>query len=128
MKNPDPNLRQQVRRLYHLTIYGRWLFVIICWSSLGVLGILGLRGEIALWREHFTWVALRYALAYNRLPTLCLAFCLGITIAVLVWQSKNILQGLSLEERLRLEKQVKKIQASGPRHPLWKWVVGTSNH
>ena len=122
MTNYQPNFRKQVQRLYNLTIYGRWLFVFVCWISLGSASIWGLQAEITLWREHFTWAALRYALIYNRLPAICLAFCIGITIAVLVRQSSNMLLGIPIKERNRLEEQVKKINALGPSHPLWKWV------
>ncbi len=122
MTNFDPNFRRQVQRLHQLTVYGRWLFVVCCWISLGSLGIWGLRAEISLWLEHFTWTAVRYSLVYNRLPTFCLAFCIGITAAVLIWQSNNVLRGIPAKERLRLEKQVKKICTSGPTHPLWRWV------
>lgn len=122
MTNPDPSLKRQVQRLHKLSVYGRWVFVVACWLSLGSLGIWGLRGEISLWQEHFTWAAVRYGLVYNRLPTFCLVFCVAITVAVLVWQSQTILRGISTREKQRLEKQVKKIRASGPTHPLWKWI------
>lgn len=122
MTSSDPNFKKQVQRLHQLTIYGRWLFVIGCWSTLGVFGVWGLREEFTLWQEYFTWAAVRYAIVYNRLPAFCLAFCIGVTTAVLVWQSRCILKGLSTEERQRLEKQVRKIHALGSRHPLWKWI------
>ena len=119
----DPNFRRQVERLHQLTVYGRWIFVASCWLTLGSFGIWGLRGEISLWLENFTWTAVRYGLAYNPVPTFCLAFCIGITAAVLVWQSSNILRGgISGKQRRQLEKKVQTIQASGPSHPLWKWV------
>ena len=120
--NRDPDFPRQVQRLHQVTVYGRWLFVASCWLSLGVLGIWGLRSDVALWQQYFTWTAVRYALMYNQVSAFCLAFCIGITTAVLVWQSKNILIGLSTKEKHRLEQQVRKIRASGPRHPLWKWV------
>lgn len=121
MTEGDRNLDRQVKRLHHLTVWGRWSFAIGCWLSLGIYGTWGLRSEIALWWQYFTWTAVRYAL-YNRIPAFCLAFCIGITAAILVWQSKNILFGISARERYRLEQQVKEIRASGPSHPLWKWV------
>jgi hypothetical protein len=119
----DPELNQQVERLHRLSVYGRWLFVICCWLSLGLLGIWGLREEIQLWREHFTWAAVRYGLAYNRLSAISVAFCVGMTAAVLVWQSRNILQGLSEQEQYRLVQKVEEIRSVGSRHPLWKWVI-----
>ncbi|MBF2018988.1 MAG: hypothetical protein IGR93_02455 [Hydrococcus sp. C42_A2020_068] len=122
MANLDPNLKRQVQRLYQLTVCARWLFVVGCWMTLGSFGIWGLREEIPLWQEHFTWVAVRYAIAFNRIPALCLAFCIGVTAAVLVWQSNHRFGGLSVQEKRRLEKEVRKIHAIGSRHPLWKWI------
>jgi hypothetical protein len=124
IQNPK-SLKQQVQRLHRVRICSRWFAVAAIWMSFGIYGIWGLRQEIALWQQHFTWVAVRYALAYNQVPALCLFFCLGVTAAVSVWQSQRALLGISLRERQRLEKQVQKIQATGPRHPLWKWVIGS---
>ena len=111
--------------MHQVELYGRWLAVTAIWMSFGTYGVWGLRREIALWEQHFTRAALRYALAYNPVPSLCLFFCLGVTAAVIVWQGQRALLGLSQRERQRLEKQVQKIQATGPRHPLWKWVIGS---
>lgn len=120
--NLDPTFKQQVQRLHHLTVYGRWLFVALLWISIGSLSLWGLRSEIAMWRQYFTWVAVRYGLYYNPLPTFGLAFCIGMTVAVLVWQSRNILLGLPRPEQRRLEEQVYRIRQQGSSHPLWKWV------
>jgi len=120
--NLDPTFKQQVQRLHHLTVYGRWLFVALLWISIGSLSLWGLRSEIALWRQYFTWAAVRYGLYYNPLPTFGLAFCIGMTVAVLVWQSRNILLGLPRPEQRRLEEQVYRIRQQGSSHPLWKWV------
>lgn len=118
----DPHFKHQVQKLHQLTIYGRWLFVLVLWLSIGALSLWALRAEIALWQQHFTWAALRYGLAYNRLPTLGLALCIGMTTAVLVWQSRNIFWGISHAEQKRLEEQVRRIRQQGSSHPLWKWV------
>lgn len=114
--------QRQVQRLHRITVYTRWLVVILCWLTFGVYGIWGLRQEIALWLDYFTWTAVRYGIAYNPLPSLCLAFCIGMSASVLVWQSRNIIWGLPARERYRLEQQVKRIVAKGPNHPLWKWI------
>lgn len=118
----DPELQKQVQKLHRLTVYGRWLVVIGSWLLLGPPGIWGLREEFSLWFEYFSWPALRYGLYYNRIAAICLATCIGMTAAVLVWQSRNILIGISDRELYRLEKQVKQIRATGPTHPLWRWV------
>ena len=118
----DPTFQQQVARLHQLTVYSRWLVVVLLWLSVGSFSLWGLRAEITLWRQYFTWVAVRYGLYYNPLPTLGLGICVGMTAAVLVWQSRNIILGLPNQEQQRLEQQVYRIRQQGASHPLWKWV------
>jgi hypothetical protein len=118
----DPLFAQQVQRLHQLTVYGRWLFVAFLWLTIAPLCLWDLRAEIALWRQHFTWVAVRYGLLYHPLATLGLSFCIGMNVAVLIWQSRNILIGLPQDEQERLEKQVCRIRQQGPSHPLWKLI------
>jgi len=121
-ESSDQSFVQQVQRLHQLTVYGRWLFVICLWLTIAPLSLWNLHAEIALWQQYFTWVAVRYGLLYHPLSTLGLAFCIGMTTAVLIWQSRNILIGLPPQEKERLEKQVYRIRQQGPTHPLWKWV------
>jgi hypothetical protein len=52
-----------------------------------------------------------------------LAFCIGMTVSVLIWQIRNILIGLPQPEKQRLEQQVFKIRQQGPSHPLWKLII-----
>ena len=120
--NLDPTFLAQVQRLHQLTVYGRWLVVGLLWVSIGSLSLWGLRSEIAMWHQYFTWVAVRYSLYYIPLPTAALAFCIGMTASILVWQSRNILLGLPRHEQRRLEQQVHRIRQQGPSHPLWKWI------
>jgi hypothetical protein len=124
MNHLDPKLAKEVERLYRMTVYGRWLFVLFCWMTLGLIGIWGLRQEIVLWFDYFTWSAVRYGLMFNPFPTLCLAFCIAMTTSALIWQSRNDLFGLPAREKHRLEKWVARIRKYGPRHPLWKLVIG----
>ena len=118
----DPNFAAQVERLLELTVYGRWLFVAFLWLTIGSLSLWALRDEIALLQQHFTWVAVRYGLVYNRLPAMGLALCVGMTVAVMIWQSRNILIGMPQVERRRLEQQVFRIRQQGNSHPLWNLV------
>lgn len=118
----DPSFQQQVQRLHRLTVYGRWLVAGLLWITIGPLSLWGLRYPIFLLREYFTWAAVRYGLYYNPLPALGLALCIGMTASVLVWQSRNILLGISNREQHRLEQQVYRIRQQGQSHPLWKWV------
>src|SRR5689334_17192418 len=114
----DPLFAQQLQRLHQLTVYGRWLFVGCLWLTIAPLCLWDLRTEIYLWQQYFTWVAVRYGLFYHPLSTFGLAFCIGMTAAVLVWQSRNILLGLPEPEKQRLEKQLYRIRQQGPTHPL----------
>ncbi|MDJ0647161.1 MAG: hypothetical protein QNJ60_00505 [Xenococcaceae cyanobacterium MO_188.B19] len=122
MQSSDPNFHKKVKKLYRLTVYFRWIVVVFSWLTFGAYGIWGLRSEISLWLDYFTWTALRYGLAFNIIPTICLAFCIGMTISVLVWQSRNIIWGLPPQEKQDLEKQVEHILAKGKRHFLYKWL------
>jgi len=118
----NSTFKAQVQRLHQLTVYGRWLLVGILWLSLGPLSLWGWRYELSLLRSHFTWAALRYGVLFNPWPALGLTLCIGMTLAVLVWQSRNILVGIPHEEQKRLEQQVRRIGQQGVSHPLWKWV------
>lgn len=122
MANNSSDFKQQVAKLHRLTVYSRWLFVLGSWLTLGTYALWQLRAEIALWFDYFTWAAVYYGFHFNFLPTLCLAFCIAITLSVLIWQSRNIIWGLPSSEQRQLAKQVKKIQAQGKKHLLWKWI------
>ncbi|NET31529.1 MAG: hypothetical protein F6K19_05955 [Cyanothece sp. SIO1E1] len=113
---------RDVQRLYQLTLYGRWLTVAGLWLSIGALSLWGLRSEITLLVDHFTWTAIRYGLAYNPFPAFGLLLCMGLTTTVLIRHSSYILLGISEPERQRLENQVLKIRQQGQTHPLWKWI------
>jgi hypothetical protein len=121
-ESTDPSFAQQVIRLYKFQVYSRWFVVGCLWLTVVPLSLWNLRSEIALWQQYFTWVAVRYGLVYHPVATLGLSFCIGMTTAVLVWQSRNILLGLPQKERERLEKQVFRIRQQGASHPLWKWI------
>ncbi|MFB2837389.1 hypothetical protein [Floridanema evergladense] len=118
----DPNFATQVERLLKITVYGRWLFLGFLWLTIGSLSLWALRYEIALLQQHFTWVAVSYGLAYNPIPAMGLGLCLGMTVAVMLWQSRNFLVGMPPAERRRLEQQVFHIRQQGKSHPLWNLV------
>lgn len=121
----DSDLNQPIERLHRLTVYGRWLFVVICWLTLAPFGLWEMRETIALCQQHCTWSAIRYGLQFNPYGAVSITFCIAITTAVLVWQSSHILQGgLSDKEKYYLQQQVEKIRAKGTKHILWKWIFG----
>jgi hypothetical protein len=115
-------LRREMLRLYQLMVYGRWTVVAVVWLSIGSLCLWNLRDPIALWFDYFTWSAVRSTLVYHRLPSLGLAFCLGITVAVLFWQSRNLLFGLPQREKQQLQQTILQMRHQGESHPLWRWI------
>lgn len=118
----DETFQHDLERLHQLTVCGRWAIVGILWLTVGSASLWGLRYPISLLRDYFTWSAVRYGLAFHPLPAVGLAFCIGMTLSVLVWQSRNILVGLPTREAERLKRQVYQIRQQGPSHPLWKWL------
>lgn len=123
----DPAFQLEMQRLHRLTVYARWFVVAVLWVFVAPLSLWALRGEIELWLEYFTWTAVRFTIAYNPLPAFGLSLCIGFTVTVLVWQSRNILRGISTRQVKRLEKQLHRIHQQGPSHPLWKWVCEESS-
>ncbi|NJN57050.1 MAG: hypothetical protein HC879_05870 [Leptolyngbyaceae cyanobacterium SL_5_9] len=120
---PAPAFHQELERLHRLTVYGRWGTVCLLWLLLAPPSLWALRSEFALWIDYFTWTAVRYTIAYNPIPAFCLSLCIGMTVAVLLWQSRNILWGISDRQTKRLERQLLQIRQQGPSHPLWRWVI-----
>jgi hypothetical protein len=118
----DPIFAEQIQKLHRLTVYGRWLFSLCLWLIIAPFCLWDLRVELSLLQQYFTWVGLRYALMFHPLSTLGLSLCIAMTTSVLVWQSRNILWGLPLQEQENLKKQVYRIRQQGSSHPLWKWV------
>jgi hypothetical protein len=120
----DPDFQAQVQRLHKLTLYSRWVVISLLWLIVAPLSLWGLRNEIPLWLDYFTWTAVRYSLLYNPLSALGLALCVSSTLGTLIWQSRNALLGLPASDLKRLEKQVLKIRTQGKSHPLWRRVCG----
>lgn len=124
---PLPHLSadQQERQLHRLRdamLRQWWRTTGLLWLTVGPLSLWALRQDIALLRQHFTWTAVRYGLAYNRLAAMGLGLCVGLTVGLLVGESRHILFGLSAGERRRLEKQLARIHQRGVRHPLWRRI------
>ncbi len=109
MTEQDPDFCKKVDDYYQLMVWSRWKLVIFLWLTLGTYGIWGLRDEIKLWLDYFTWAAVRYGLMFNMFSTICLVICIGFTLSTLVWQSRNIIWGLSDKEKYYLEQKVKRI-------------------
>lgn len=118
----DPDFQEELERLHQLSVQARWLALSILWLIVIPLSLWLLRDDIRLMREHFTWASLRYSLAFHPVASLGLVVCSGLTLGVLLWQSRNILLGLTDHDLKYLEKRLLRIRQQGKSHPLWKWV------
>ncbi len=115
----DPSQKKQLQ-LQRTSQWRRlWLTVLGLRPAVGSLSLWHLRLEIILLRQYFTWTALRYGLLYHRLAALGLGLCLGLTVALLLAESRYLLFGLAKEEQQRLETWLQRINRQGPRHTLW---------
>lgn len=123
MVTSERSHQDQLERLRSSVLRRWWLISLGLWLTVGPLSLWALRYEFALIFEHFTWTAVRYGLAYNRLAALGLGLTVGLTVALLVAESRHILFGLTAKERERLEKQLFKIHQQGNNHPLWSQIV-----
>ncbi|WOD40785.1 hypothetical protein [Nodosilinea sp. E11] len=110
----------RLERLRVIILRRWWVISGLLWLTVGSLSLWSLRPDIALLRQYFTWSAVRLGLAYNRLAALGLGLCVGLTVALLIAESRYILFGLTKAEQQRLERLDHRIEAQGPSHPLWQ--------
>ncbi|MEC4803894.1 MAG: hypothetical protein SAJ12_19920 [Jaaginema sp. PMC 1079.18] len=120
----DAAFEKQLQRLYELSLQRRWRILTICWFTLGIYGLWGLRQEISLGLDYFTLALVHYSLVFDPIPSFCLGFCLFTTITTLLSQSRHILFGFSTSQRRQLARELQRIRALGKSHPLWKKVCG----
>ncbi|MEM7649021.1 MAG: hypothetical protein AAF283_07565 [Cyanobacteria bacterium P01_A01_bin.70] len=85
-----------------------WLVTLGLWATAGVISIWSLRRTWQQAAEHFTWAAIRYGLAFNRLAAAGLGLCVGLTVALLVKEARFLLFGLTPQERRDLLKALQK--------------------
>jgi hypothetical protein len=119
----DPIFKNQMANLYRLNVYSRWAVIGLLWLTVGTYSLWELRYPISLIQEEFTWAAVKYGLMFQPIPALGLCLCVGVMTGTLVWQSRNMLWGMSTKEHQQLIKQVGEIRKQGDSHPLWKLVV-----
>ena len=120
--NDEFDFNQDLERLQQLTMLAWWIFCTLLWLTVGLISLWALRDEIAQLREYFTWTQVRYGLVYNRIPGLGLGLCVGLTVGLLISQSRHILFGWSEQENQRLRALLLRIRKQGPSHPLWRFV------
>lgn len=108
-------LRQAMMRTW-------WWVCLAMWLTIGLLSLWWIRAEIQTLRQHFTWTAVRFIVIYHRPAAMGLGLCCGLTLALLLSESRQILWGISQGERARLLSSLEKIHAQGPSHPQWKVI------
>lgn len=110
-------------RLRTVILQRWWLFLAVLWLTIGLASLWHLRPELAQLQQYFTWTAVRYGLAYHRFAAVGLGLCIGLTVALLISESRYILFGLSRGERRRLNRLLNQIHQRGASHPLWHRVI-----
>ncbi|MFQ4137453.1 hypothetical protein PGN35_014145 [Nodosilinea sp. PGN35] len=116
----NPRHSAPLERLRAIILRRWWTTSGLLWLTVAPLSLWNLRPELAQLRQYFTWSAVRLGLAYNRPAAIGLGLCVGLTVALLVAESRYILWGMTKDERRRLEQLCDRITAQGPSHPLWR--------
>ncbi|MBL1209666.1 hypothetical protein [Geminocystis sp. GBBB08] len=112
---------QEIDRLHQLTVYGRWLLVVMSWILILPWALWELRETISLCQEYCTWSAIRAGMEFNPWGALGLVFCFAFATSVLVWQSSYILRGgLSDKQKYYLTEKVKKIRLQNKKNWLYR--------
>lgn len=117
-----PSYPETLERLRAILLRRWWTVSGLLWLTVAPLSLWSLRSEIAQLRQYFTWSAVRIDLAYNRPAALGLGLCVGLTVALLLAESRYILWGMTKAERQQLQRLSDRIDAQGPSHPLWRQI------
>jgi hypothetical protein len=120
----DPDFAADLERLDLLTVRLRWLVVVVLWLTIGAASLWGIRSQLWLMSQYFTWAALHYTFRFNRFNALGIMICMVMTLSVLLGQSRNILFGRSASDQERLHQQLLRIKQQGESHPMWRWLYG----
>ncbi|WP_035985438.1 hypothetical protein [Leptolyngbya sp. KIOST-1] len=118
----SPTYPEPLERLRAIVLRRWWIVSGLLWLTVAPLSLWSLRPEILQLRQHFTWATVRLGLAYNRPAAVGLGLCVGLTVALLIAESRYLLWGMTLAERQRLEQLRDRIAAQGPSHPLWRQI------
>jgi hypothetical protein len=118
----DPDFEYELILLHRHSVRYRWFGLGVLWLLVSPVSVWLMRDDIRLMLDHFTWSSLRYSLVFNPIASIGLVLCFSLTMGVLLWQSRNILLGLSDHDVKHLEQQLLRIRQQGKSHPLWSSV------
>ncbi|MEL6939180.1 MAG: hypothetical protein AAFO84_08305 [Cyanobacteria bacterium J06598_1] len=113
---------KDIEALRQATMHTWWKFCLCLWLTVGLFSLWLLRFELQELYQYFTWSAVRAMLIFNRVGGIGLVSCFALTLGLLLSESRQIIWGISNEERSRLINSLEKIQAQGPSHPQWKVI------
>ncbi|MEL6489420.1 MAG: hypothetical protein AAFV85_16610 [Cyanobacteria bacterium J06634_6] len=113
---------QEIEALRQAMMRTWWWVCLGLWLTVGLLSLWWVREELLIIRQYFTWTAVRFMLIYHRPAAVGLGLCVGLTMALLLSESRQIIWGISEGERDRLLINLQKIHAQGPSHPQWKII------
>ena len=99
-----------------------WRICLFLWLTVGLGCLWWVRGDLIEISDYFTWAAVRSIFLYSRTAGIGIALCVGLTFALLVSESRQILWGMSAEERSRLSAQLDRIHEQGESHPQWRLI------
>lgn len=99
-----------------------WKICLGIWIFIGLPCLWWIRTDLIEIKEYFTWAAVRSIFLFQRPAGMGIAFCVAVTFALLVSESRQIIWGISRDERARLVANLEKIHAQGPTHPQWKII------
>ncbi len=122
----DPDFAADLERLAVLTVRLRWAVVVGLWLTIGAVSLWGIRENLWLMSQYFTWAALHYTFRFNRWNALGITICTVMTLSVLLGQSRDILFGRSGSEQERLHQQLLRIKQQGETHPMWRWLYAST--
>ncbi|MBE9063227.1 hypothetical protein IQ256_19900 [cf. Phormidesmis sp. LEGE 11477] len=118
----QPGRGQELEALRQAMMRTWWRICLCLWLTVGLGCLWWVRGDLIEISEYFTWAAVRSIFLYSRLAGVGIALCVGVTFALLVSESRQILWGMSAEERSRLSAQLDRIHAQGDSHPQWHLI------
>lgn len=99
-----------MRLLWRRWMRRSWIVVFALWMTVGAASLWSLRRTWHQLAEYFTWAAIRYGLAFNRLAAMGLGICLGLTVVLLIKETRFLFFGLTQKEQQQLLKELRKGQ------------------
>ncbi|MGD1904459.1 MAG: hypothetical protein ACFB0C_00525 [Leptolyngbyaceae cyanobacterium] len=104
----EPFSTAQLEQLWRRWTRRWWLITLGLWLTVGSASLWGLRHTFEQLSAYFTWAAIRYGLGFNRPAAMGLGLCLGMTVALLIRESRHLIWGLSGRDRAQLSQALQR--------------------